>query len=101
MVRTQVYLAETQRKELARIAESLGKKRSEIIREGIDLVIGRSRRNCRENALREAAGMRKDRTDLPDLKEMREEWDGCKNVERHSSGYQHSRGLFSGTRRGR
>jgi hypothetical protein len=75
MVRTQVYLTENQRNELARIAQALGKKQSEIIREGIDLVIERSRRNCRENALREAAGMWKDRTDLPDFEKMRKEWD--------------------------
>lgn len=75
MVRTQIYITETQRKELAQIAESLGKKQSEIIREGINLVIEQPRRNFRENVLREAAGMWKDRTDLPDFGEMRQEWD--------------------------
>jgi hypothetical protein len=77
MVRTQNYITETQRKELAQIAESLGKKQSEIIREGIDLVIERSRRNCRENVLREAAGMWKDRIDLPDYGSIHEERDRC------------------------
>ena len=57
MIRTQIYLTDKQRAELAVIAKNLGKKQSEIIREAIDNLIdqsGKSRkkkdvkRGCRD-----------------------------------------------------
>ena len=75
MVRTQIYLTEHQREELATIAKSSGKKQSEIIREAIDRLIHQSGSSHRELVLRETAGIWKDRTDLPDLKSIRAEWD--------------------------
>jgi Arc/MetJ-type ribon-helix-helix transcriptional regulator len=75
MVRTQIYLTERQRDELAAIAKAGGKKQSELIREAIDRLIDQSGRSRREAVLREAAGIWKDRTDLPDFKAMRAEWD--------------------------
>ena len=75
MVRTQIYLTEHQREELAAIAKSVGKKQSEIIREAIDQLIDQAGSGRRELALRQAAGIWKDRTDLPDLKKIRAERD--------------------------
>ena len=75
MIRTQIYLTEHQRKELATIAKSFGKKQSELIREAIDRLIEQTGKNHRELVLREAAGIWKDRTDLPDFKSNRAEWD--------------------------
>ena len=75
MIRTQIYLTEQQRNELATIAKSFGKKQSELIREAIDRLIDQTGKNHRELALREAAGIWKDRTDLPDFKSIRAEWD--------------------------
>jgi len=75
MVRTQVYLTESQREELAAIAEAEGKKQSELIREAIDRLIDRAGSNRRQVVLRETAGIWKDRADLPDFKKMRTEWD--------------------------
>ena len=75
MVRTQIYLTEHQRDELATMAKAAGKKQSELIREAIDRLINQSGSNHRELVLREAAGIWKDRTDLPDFKSMRAEWD--------------------------
>ena len=75
MVRTQIYLTERQRDELAAIAKTAGKKQSELIREAIDRLIDQSGRSQREAVLHEAAGIWKDRTDLPDFKAMRAEWD--------------------------
>ncbi len=75
MVRTQIYLTEHQRNELAAIAKTAGKKQSELIREAIDRLIEQTGRSRREAVLREAAGIWKDRTDLPDFKAMRAEWD--------------------------
>jgi len=75
MVRTQIYLTEHQRKELAAIAKAIGKKQSEIIREAIDQLIDQAGSSRRDLALRRAAGIWKTRTDLPDFKKIRAEWD--------------------------
>ena len=75
MVRTQIYLTEHQRDELAAIAKSVGKKQSEIIREAIDQLIYQAGSSRRDLALRQAAGIWKDRKDLPDFKKIRAEWD--------------------------
>ena len=75
MIRTQIYLTEHQRNELATIAKSFGKKQSELIREAIDRLIEQTGKNHRELVLRKAAGIWKDRTDLPDFKSIRAEWD--------------------------
>jgi hypothetical protein len=75
MVRTQIYLTERQRDELAAIAKIAGKKQSELIREAVNRLIDQSGRSRREAVLREAAGIWKDRKDLPDFKETRAEWD--------------------------
>lgn len=75
MVRTQIYLTERQRDEVAAIAKTAGKKQSELIREAIDRLIDQEGHSRREAVLREAAGIWKDRTDLPDFKATRAEWD--------------------------
>ena len=75
MVRTQIYLTEHQRDELAAISKAEGKKQSELIREAVDRFINQSSPSRREAVLREAAGIWKDRTDLPDFNSTRAEWD--------------------------
>jgi len=75
MIRTQIYLTEKQRDEVAAIARTAGKKQSELIREAVDRFIDQSGRSRREAVLREAAGMWKNRKDLPDFKTTRAEWD--------------------------
>ena len=75
MIRTQIYLTQPQRDELAAMARTSGKKQSELIRQAIDRFIQQSRRSRREVVLREAAGIWKNRKDLPDFKTMRSEWD--------------------------
>ena len=75
MVRTQIYLTERQRDELAAMAKTAGKKQSELIREAVDRLIDQASRSRRDAVLREAAGIWKDRTDLPDFKATRAEWD--------------------------
>lgn len=75
MVRTQIYLTERQRKELAAIAKAARKKQSELIREAVDRLIDQSGRIRREAVLRAAAGIWKDRKDLLDFKATRAEWD--------------------------
>jgi Arc/MetJ-type ribon-helix-helix transcriptional regulator len=75
MIRTQIYLTKYQRDHLAAIAKTTGKKQSELIREAVDRLIDQASRGRREAVLREAAGIWKDRSDLPDFKATRAEWD--------------------------
>ncbi len=75
MVRTQIYLTESQREELAAIAKAEGKKQSDLIREAIDQLIDQAGSNRRQDVLQQTAGIWKDRTDLPDFSKIRTEWD--------------------------
>jgi predicted DNA-binding protein len=75
MIRTQIYLTARQRAELSVIAENFGKKQSEIIREAIDRFIEQAGDNKKESVLQEAAGIWKNRKDLPDLRTLRSDWD--------------------------
>jgi hypothetical protein len=75
MIRTQIYLTDKQRTQLAIIANNLGKKQSEIIREAIDRLIDQSGQNQKKTALQKAAGIWKERKDLPDFRAIRSEWD--------------------------
>jgi len=75
MVRTQIYLTERQRDELVSIAKVMGKKQSQLIREAVDHFIDQMSGSRREAILHETAGIWKDRTDLPDFKAIRAEWD--------------------------
>ncbi len=75
MVRTQIYLTEKQRNELVAMSRRQGKRQSELIREAVDRFIASSSSNRRRAALRAAAGMWKNRDDLPDFDVVRAEWD--------------------------
>jgi len=75
MVRTQLYLTEEERNGLAALARATGKKQSELIREAVDRLIEQSAAKRRDAVLDRAAGMWKDRDDLPDFRAMRTEWD--------------------------
>jgi hypothetical protein len=75
MIRTQVYLTDRQRAELNAISKTLGKKQSELIREAVDNLIDQAGHDRREIVLREAAGIWKDRTDLPAFRAIRTNWD--------------------------
>ena len=75
MIRTQIYLTERQRDELAALAQVVGKRQSELIREAVDRLIEQAGRSRREAVLREVAGIWQDRKDLPDFRATRAEWD--------------------------
>lgn len=75
MIRTQIYLTDRQRSELMAMSKTLGKKQSELIREAVDRLIDQAGHSRREIVLREAAGIWKDRADIPDFKATRAEWD--------------------------
>lgn len=75
MILTQIYLTDKQRAELTVIAKNMGKKQSEIIREAIDRLIEQTRQSRKKTALKKAAGIWKNRDDLPDFRAIRSEWD--------------------------
>jgi hypothetical protein len=68
-------MTKSQRDGLKAIAKTAGKKQSELIREAIDRFLDEVSCGRREALLREAAGIWKDRKDLPDFRATRAEWD--------------------------
>ena len=75
MVRTQIYLTERQRIGLSVIARTSGRKQSELIREAVDSFIERMGENRQNTILENAAGIWRDRDDLPNFESLRREWD--------------------------
>ena len=75
MVRTQIYLTKEELEELKAVVKSTGKKQSELIREAVDLFLDMSKGDRRTAILRQAAGMWKNRKDLPDFTAVRHSLD--------------------------
>ena len=73
MIRTQVYLTDKQRAELLTISKTLGKKQSELIREAVDYYIDYISNDRKKAVLQEAAGLWKNRDDLPNFDDMRKD----------------------------
>lgn len=75
MVRTQIYLTENERDQLAMLADATGKKQSELIREAVDVFIYQCSHDHRNAVLKEASGVWQHRTDLPNFTELRKSLD--------------------------
>ena len=75
MVRTQIYLTEEERTGLGALVEATGKKQAELIREAIDRLLDATSDRHRASVLNSAAGMWRNRSDLPDFKATRQSWD--------------------------
>lgn len=75
MERTQIYLTERQRGELAAMARQAGRNQSELIREAVDRFLDQAVPSRRDAVLAQAAGLWRNRRDLPDLAKLRAEWD--------------------------
>lgn len=75
MIRTQIYLTDAQREKLTAIAKKMELNQSELIRRAIDRLIDQTSDIQRKSILMEAAGIWKNRADLPDFRAVRSEWD--------------------------
>lgn len=75
MVRTQVHLTEDERDGLEAVAKSTGKKQSELIRDALDRFLDMAQGCQRVAILKEAAGLWRNRRDLPDFSAARRSWD--------------------------
>jgi hypothetical protein len=76
MVRTQIYLTEDEKEALQSISKETGKTQTELIRTAIERFIIDVEPRDRLSLLRQARGIWRDRTDLPDFRELRRELDG-------------------------
>jgi Arc/MetJ-type ribon-helix-helix transcriptional regulator len=75
MVRTQIYLTEEENTAIARLSQSHGRGKSEVIRQAIDEFIQRRDTTGRLKALQAARGMWADHAALPELRKMRSSFD--------------------------
>jgi hypothetical protein len=75
MVRTQIYLTEDERNGIDAVARSTGKRQSELIRDAVDRFLDLARGDRRQAILKEAAGLWRNRCDLPDFAAARRSWD--------------------------
>lgn len=75
MIRTQIYLTDHEKTLLGVLSAATGKAQSELIREAIDDFVAQKSPARRKAILAKAAGMWKDRRDLPDFNALRKQWD--------------------------
>jgi hypothetical protein len=75
MVRMQVYLTEEDQAKIQWLAGETGKTKSELVRQAIERLVGQFRGEDHKSFLRQAKGLWKDRTDLPDFTAIRSELD--------------------------
>ncbi len=74
MIRTQIYLTERERAGLDKVSQATGKKQSELIREAVDRFLDHAEGAQRDAILQEAAGLWRERRDLPDFSAVRRSW---------------------------
>jgi Arc/MetJ-type ribon-helix-helix transcriptional regulator len=80
MVRTQVYLTEEQDRGLKGLAESSGRRQSELIREAVDRLLAENRPKDWREALDAVQGIWADRDDPDQLYEdLRAGWERRRN----------------------
>lgn len=75
MIRSQVYLTQYEKKSLESIAESTGKKQSELIREAIDNFIAKVKNRSKKDIFNDLSGVWADREDTFNAENLRESWE--------------------------
>lgn len=76
MVRTQIYLTQSQQDALRHRSRQTGHSQSELIREAIDRFLAGAETLDYRASITSGAGLWRDRTDLPDFRAIRDEADG-------------------------
>lgn len=71
MTTLQITLSDAEQAELRAMAEQTGKAEEELLHEGLGLILERVRSMNWKTSLRKGRGLWRDRTDLPDLRELR------------------------------
>ncbi|HHW03816.1 MAG TPA: CopG family transcriptional regulator [Thermoanaerobacterales bacterium] len=78
MKRTQVYLEDSQKKMLEKIAEQMNTSMGEIVREAINRYIAENQTGTAIDAIKKTQGLWKDRCDIKDsngwVDDLRKEW---------------------------
>jgi len=75
MIRSQIYLTENERDSLKNISSETGRSQSDLIREAVDIFIKKISKKNNNELRQEAFGIWKEKSDIPDLKELRTEFD--------------------------
>ena len=75
MKRTQIYISEKMQEELDTLSRKRGTSNSEIIREAVTEYISQHSESETKKRLEAGAGLWKNKKDLPDLSELRKEFD--------------------------
>ena len=81
MIRTQIYLTETEQQGLRKLCRSSGRTLSELIRQSIDqFLVEQANKMDRRALLAQARGMWRERDDLPDFAALRKEFDRAEDT---------------------
>ena len=75
MLETELNLTEEERNALQEISRRTGKSEAQLIREAVDQLIAHFQIDDRLILMQKAKGIWRDRQDLPNLDELRSEWD--------------------------
>ncbi len=75
MIRSQIYLTENERNSLKNISSETGRSQSDLIREAVDTFIKKISKTNNNEKRQEAFGIWKEKIDIPDLRELRNEFD--------------------------
>ncbi len=76
MLQTELLsLTESENMTLLAISQATGKTLEQLLHEAVGMIIRQFQQNDRRILLRQARGIWKDRTDLPDPETLRKEWD--------------------------
>jgi hypothetical protein len=75
MVRTQIYLTPEEQQGLRALSRRTGLSQSELIRQAVDTLLAGEQAHDRNALLRQARGLWRERSDLPDFTTLRRELD--------------------------